>query len=171
MSGRLVPKVGRRPVASSNIAAVGFYAEDLILEVEFLDGSVYHYFDVPEAVYEYFIAAPSKGKYHWRNIVGRYRYEEIKAGWGYKLRRPKRQQMGRREGQQKSRRAARGFRLFACDWCYDMLGAIRTDDLETIRSAYHKKAHEYHPDKGGDEETMKKLNEAFALIKESIGKK
>jgi len=48
------------PVRSSNIAAIGHEAETQILQVAFLDGSVYQYFDVPEEVYEAFITALSK---------------------------------------------------------------------------------------------------------------
>lgn len=41
-----------------------------VLEVEFASGAVYEYFDVPETVYQDFIAAPSHGKffaYHFRD--------------------------------------------------------------------------------------------------------
>jgi hypothetical protein len=53
----------RIPVSSSNIASIGYDQGTQTLEVEFLKGSVYQYFDIPQAIYEEFISAESKGKY------------------------------------------------------------------------------------------------------------
>lgn len=35
---------------------------------------------------------------------------------------------------------------------------------EKIKKAYHKLAHQHHPDKGGDEAKMKEINEAYAIL-------
>ena len=43
--------MNRSPVSSINVASVGYDGSTLTLEVEFLSGSVYQYFDVPNAVY------------------------------------------------------------------------------------------------------------------------
>lgn len=43
--------MNRTSVTSSNIASIGYDPSSLTLEVEFTDGSIYQYFDVPEAVY------------------------------------------------------------------------------------------------------------------------
>jgi len=52
---------------------------------------------------------------------------------------------------------------------YEILGVARDADEDTIRSAYRKLAHKYHPDKtGGDkaaEETLKEINEAYDVLK------
>ncbi len=42
----------RTPVSSSNLASVGYDSESMVLEIEFLNGSVYQYFDAPENEYE-----------------------------------------------------------------------------------------------------------------------
>lgn len=42
----------RQSVESSNLASIGYDAENEILEVEFKHGGVYQYFDVPENVYD-----------------------------------------------------------------------------------------------------------------------
>ncbi len=66
--------MNRTPVSSSNVASVGYDASSLTLEVEFKDGSVYQYFDVPEAVYQEIIRASSVGKFMHANIRNQYRY-------------------------------------------------------------------------------------------------
>ena len=45
--------------------------------------------------------------------------------------------------------------------CWDVLGIERTDDESIIRKAYHKLAREFHPDKGGDQVDMVRLNNAY----------
>lgn len=68
----------RTYVSSSNIASIGYDPMQLILEVEFLNGSVYQYYDVPEALYEGIMAAESHGKYLNEYIKkGGYRFERI----------------------------------------------------------------------------------------------
>ena len=67
----------RIPVVSSNIASIGYDPESLILEVEFLNGSVYQYFDVPQQVYIDFINAESKGRFLWQYIRDVYEYTRI----------------------------------------------------------------------------------------------
>jgi hypothetical protein len=47
-------------VTSSNIEAIGYEAGDEILQIVFLNGSVYDYYNVPEDVYQAFMTAPSK---------------------------------------------------------------------------------------------------------------
>jgi hypothetical protein len=67
--------MNRQPVSSSNLRSVGW--EDSVLEIEFLDGSIYQYFDVPEAVYVGLIQAESAGRYFWANVRGAYRYARV----------------------------------------------------------------------------------------------
>jgi hypothetical protein len=50
-------------VSSSNVAAVGYESETNTLGVRFLDGSEYHYFGVPEDVFEGLRSASSVGSY------------------------------------------------------------------------------------------------------------
>ena len=65
------------PVSSSNIASVGYDAPTQTLQVEFVSGSLYQYFDVPQNVFEDFIEAGSKGKYFSAQIKGIYRYAKV----------------------------------------------------------------------------------------------
>ena len=53
----------RYSVASSNVASVGYDATTETLEVEFLNGSMYQYYNVPENMYDRFMQDPSKGRF------------------------------------------------------------------------------------------------------------
>ena len=64
-------------VSSSNVASVGYYEDSQTLEVEFLNGSVYQYFDVPEQIYIGLRDADSVGGYLAANIKGVYRYSKV----------------------------------------------------------------------------------------------
>lgn len=66
----------RTPVSSKNIKSIGY--ENYLLEVEFLDGSVYHYYDVPENIYRSLMSAKSHGEFLAAHIKGRFRYKKIK---------------------------------------------------------------------------------------------
>ena len=64
-----------QPVSSSNIAAVGYDAENQMVYVQFLNGSTYAYKDVPEHEFESLRTAPSVGSYLNRNYKNVYAYE------------------------------------------------------------------------------------------------
>jgi uncharacterized protein DUF87/KTSC domain-containing protein len=66
--------MNREPVSSSNVASIGYDPQTMTLEVEFLSGAVYQYFDVPEDEYASLVGADTVGGYLNRNIKGRYRY-------------------------------------------------------------------------------------------------
>lgn len=53
----------RTKVSSSNIASIGFDPASQVLEVEFLNGSIYQYSDVPPSVHKGLMAAASHGSY------------------------------------------------------------------------------------------------------------
>lgn len=47
---------------------------------------------------------------------------------------------------------------------YSILGADRHASRREIESLYRQLAHKRHPDRGGDEEEMKALNEAYCVL-------
>lgn len=47
---------------------------------------------------------------------------------------------------------------------YKILGILINSSDEEVKKAYHTKAHENHPDKGGDEFKMKEINNAYYEI-------
>lgn len=67
----------RQPVSSSNIESIGYDPASQILEVAFLNHTVYQYFNVPLPVYEALMAAGSHGTYLNAHIKGNYQYEKV----------------------------------------------------------------------------------------------
>jgi len=47
---------------------------------------------------------------------------------------------------------------------YEILGVSKDATSEQIKKAYRKKALEHHPDRGGDQEEFKKINEAYQTL-------
>ncbi len=56
------------------------------------------------------------------------------------------------------------------DLSFRLLGLSPSAPWEEIERAYRQKAKIHHPDRGGDEDTMRALNEAYSLIKKARGK-
>jgi len=65
----------RKPVSSSDLKSVGY--ENGTLEIEFRNGGVYQYYNVPENTYLALITASSVGKYFHAYIKDRYRWQKI----------------------------------------------------------------------------------------------
>ena len=47
---------------------------------------------------------------------------------------------------------------------YEALGVDKAADAGTIKKAYRNLSMEHHPDKGGDEEIFKEINEAYSVL-------
>ena len=62
---------------SSSISSVGYNAGTMILEIEFVSGKVYRYFDVPESVHAGLMRAVSKGNFFNRRIRDNFRHIEL----------------------------------------------------------------------------------------------
>jgi hypothetical protein len=69
----------RKRVVSSNIASIGYEPTRPILEVEFLNGSIYQYFGVPQHLYLGLMNASSHGEYLDAYIKkGGFRYLKVR---------------------------------------------------------------------------------------------
>lgn len=73
----LPDEIDRTPVHSSNVASIGYDKHSQILEVEFHNGSIYHYFKVPEYLFDGLMGASSHGKYLNVHIKPEYAYEQV----------------------------------------------------------------------------------------------
>ena len=49
---------------------------------------------------------------------------------------------------------------------YDVLGVPKGASAQELKKAYKKQSMKHHPDRGGDEEQFKKINEAYATLKD-----
>ena len=67
----------RRKVNSSLVASVGYTSKTETLEIEFVSGTVYQYFDVPLGTYRAFLAAESKGVFFNDEVKGLFRYNQV----------------------------------------------------------------------------------------------
>lgn len=66
-------------VISSNLLRVGYNTSARILQVQFKNGMIYRYFEVPEFLYTDLITASSKGTFFDTHIKkGGYRYMRIR---------------------------------------------------------------------------------------------
>lgn len=50
---------------------------------------------------------------------------------------------------------------------YEVLGVSKSASQDEIKKAFHKLAHKYHPDKGGDEKKFKEINEAYQVLSDA----
>ncbi len=71
--------IARVPVESTALASVGYSRHLQVLEVEFRNGSIYRYTDVPENVFHELVVAASKTSYYDTNIKGHYRAYHVKT--------------------------------------------------------------------------------------------
>ena len=69
----VVSRISRQPVESTAIAKIGYSKRRHILEIEFVNGAVYRYFDVPATAYRDLTSAESKAGFYDLNIRRHYR--------------------------------------------------------------------------------------------------
>lgn len=68
----------RMNVVSSHIRSIGYDVDAMVLEVEFNNGAVYQYYDVPQYIYDGLMAADSHGRYLDQYVKkGGYRYAQV----------------------------------------------------------------------------------------------
>ena len=67
----------RTSVVSSNILSVGYDERTQTLEVEFIRGTVYQYYGVPDNIHQELMNAPSKGQFFNTYIRDMYPYSRV----------------------------------------------------------------------------------------------
>ena len=67
-SSPIISHIPRQPVDSTAIAKIGYSKRWRILEIEFVNGTVYRYLDVPPTVYRDLMSAESKARFYYFNI-------------------------------------------------------------------------------------------------------
>lgn len=71
------PFTHSKPVDSSSLATVAYDDERNVLQVEFIDRTVYQYFAVPLKTYEELCQAESKGAHFNRHIRNRFAHAKL----------------------------------------------------------------------------------------------
>jgi KTSC domain len=69
----ITSRIPRHSVQSTAIAKVGYSKLRHILEIEFVNGAVYRYFDVPHSAYRDLMSAESKAGFYDSDIKKHYR--------------------------------------------------------------------------------------------------
>jgi hypothetical protein len=64
-------------VTSSSLSRIRWDEQTSTLEIEFIGGRVYQYFDVPAPLFEAFQTSDSYGRFFQQNIRGHYRYVQL----------------------------------------------------------------------------------------------
>ena len=79
----ITSRIPRQSVQSTAIAKVGYSKRRHILEIEFVNGAVYRYFDIPLSVHRDLMSAESKARFydskirkHYRSVLVRQRQKQ-----------------------------------------------------------------------------------------------
>jgi hypothetical protein len=67
----------RTAAKSSSVVGVGYDPRSKTLEIEFVSGDVYRYFDVPAEVHSDLLNSESKGRFFMAHIRDVYRFTKI----------------------------------------------------------------------------------------------
>ena len=67
----------RTKLSSSALVSAGYDAASRTLELEFPNGRIYQYDEVPVGTFEWLMRAPSKGAFFSRMIDQRYAFREV----------------------------------------------------------------------------------------------
>lgn len=72
-------RLSRQPVESSALAAVGYSKRMRALEIEFRDGLIYRYLQVPPPLHRDLMEAESKARFYNKHIRGKYRALRVQS--------------------------------------------------------------------------------------------
>jgi len=78
-SAAITSHIPRERVQSRVIVELGYSKRRHLLEIEFANGAIYRYLDVPPSVYRDLISADSKARYYDSNIKRNYRSVRVRA--------------------------------------------------------------------------------------------
>lgn len=69
----VISRIRRQPVESSAVAAIGYSRRLHALEIEFENGAIYRYLDVPGTLYRKLMSAGSKTRFYDEHVRGQYK--------------------------------------------------------------------------------------------------
>ena len=77
-SQAIASRIKREPVVSSALVSVGYSKRLRALEIEFRDGSVYRYREVPRSVYRELLSADSKARFFNQQVRRKFAAARVK---------------------------------------------------------------------------------------------
>ena len=75
---QITSRITRQPVHSHALAAIGYSKRLHALEVEFVNGAIYRYSNVPPEIYRDLLSAPSKAQFYDANVRGHFPSVHVK---------------------------------------------------------------------------------------------
>ena len=78
-STAIVSHIQRQPVQSSALTAVGYSKRRHLLEIEFTNGAIYRYLEVPPSVHRALMSAESKARFYDEKVRGNYRSVHVRS--------------------------------------------------------------------------------------------
>ncbi|MDQ6622781.1 MAG: KTSC domain-containing protein [Verrucomicrobiota bacterium] len=75
----IVSRIKRAPVESTALDSIGYSRKLHALEIEFHDGLIYRYEQVPPQVYRELTSSESKARFYNKNIRGKFHCVRVKA--------------------------------------------------------------------------------------------
>jgi hypothetical protein len=75
---QITSRITRQPVHSHALVAVGYSKRLHALEVEFVNGAIYRYSNVPPEIYRNLLGAPSKAQFYDANVRGHFPSVHVK---------------------------------------------------------------------------------------------
>jgi hypothetical protein len=74
----ILSHIPRQRVTSRGIAAIGYSHRRQILEIEFTNGAIYRYLEVPASVHRELMSRDSKARFYDESIRGQYRSVHVR---------------------------------------------------------------------------------------------
>ena len=75
---QIISHIVRQPVHSHALAAIGYSKRLRALEIEFVNGAIYRYSNVPQQIYRDLLDAPSKAQFYDTNVRGHFPSVHVK---------------------------------------------------------------------------------------------
>jgi hypothetical protein len=72
-----VAEMERDQVSSSTIVSIGYDSSSETLEIEFQNGGIYQYYNLPETIYQQLMESTSKGQFHHAYIRNAFPYSRV----------------------------------------------------------------------------------------------
>jgi hypothetical protein len=69
--------MNRMAVNCTELASVGYNPRILVLELEFIDGEVHTYFQVPNDIFEALMSAEDHGQYYVAHIKHQFKFRKV----------------------------------------------------------------------------------------------